>query len=200
MADSRRYSELKPDGIEGNLFQYHSRDLQKQGLIDRAEEGYALTDKGKAFVANLSLTRDMKRRVQPRVITMVIARRADQYLFFRWSRQPYRGRVSFPSGRLGFGEDLYAAAADQLYYKSGYRADLDYLGTVVLQNDADHIIAQVFQATNLTGKHGSDGLTGTSFWSRLEDIPSDEFLSGTTQILDWVQNVERQPLLEVINN
>jgi ribosomal protein S19E (S16A) len=51
LADSKRYTELKPDGIEGNLFQYHSRDLEKQGLIDRSEQGYALTPKGKSYVA-----------------------------------------------------------------------------------------------------------------------------------------------------
>lgn len=199
VADSRRYSELKPDGVEGNLFQYHSRDLQKQGLIDRSDGGYALTPKGKAFVANLSLTRDMKRRVQPRVITMVAAsNEAGEWLLFRWSRQPYRGRVGFPSGRLGFGEDLFEAADDQLFYKTGYHGDLTYLGTVILRNDSDHIVAQVFRATDLSGEHGSDGLTGTSFWGQLSDIPVEEQLTGTAEIIDWVNDLQRQPLLMIV--
>jgi ADP-ribose pyrophosphatase YjhB (NUDIX family) len=198
VADSRRYSELKPDEVEGNLFQYHSKDLQKQGLIDRSEGGYALTAKGKAFVANLSLTRNMSRRIQPRIITMIMAKNDQaQWLLFKWKRQPYRGKVSFPSGRLGFGEDLHEAAADQLRFKTGYEAELVYLGTIMLKNETDHILAQAFIATNLTGIHGSDGLTGKSFWAGLDDIPLEHRLTGLAEIINWVNDTERKALLEL---
>lgn len=197
-ADTRRYSELKPDAVEGNLFQYHSKDLQKQGLIDRSHTGYTLTTKGKAFVANLSLTRDMKRRVQPRVITMIAAKNEqNEWLLFKWKRQPYRGKVSLPSGRLDFGEDIHKSASDQLLNKTGYQANLNYIGAVVLQNENDHIVALVFLATNLSGIHGSDGLTGESFWAKLSDVPSDEKLRGLDQIIAWVDDPERMPLLEI---
>ena len=201
VADTRRYTELKPDEVEGNLFQYHSKDLQKQGLIDRSEGGYTLTAKGKAFVANLSLTRNMSRRIQPRIITMIMAKNDQgQWLFFKWRRQPYRGKISLPSGRLGFGENLYEAAADQLRFKTGYEAEFAYLGTIVLKNETDHIIAQAFMATSLTGIHGSDGLTGTSFWARLDDIAPEETLTGLAEIIDWVNDPERNPLLEIMKN
>lgn len=198
VADTKRYTELKPDGIEGNLFQYHSKDLQKQGFIDRSEEGYTLTLKGKAFVANLSLTRDMKRRVQPRVITMIVAKNdQNEWLLFKWKRQPYRGRVSFPSGRLAFGENIYESAEDQLRFKTGYKSELTYIGTVIMQNEGDHIVAQAFVATNLTGSHGSDGLTGESFWARIDNVSKDIQLSGLGQIIDWVNDPNRPPLLEL---
>jgi ADP-ribose pyrophosphatase YjhB (NUDIX family) len=198
LADSKRYTELKPDGIEGNLFQYHSRDLEKQGLIDRSEQGYALTPKGKSYVANLSLTREMKRRVQPRVITMVITKNEqDEWLLFKWSRQPYRGKVSFPSGRFGFGEDLFQSAREQLRNKSGYKADLTYIGTIIMKNDADHIIAQTFVASNLTGNQGSDGLTGESFWAQINDVPNEIQLSGIENIIEWIKDPNRLPLLEL---
>jgi ADP-ribose pyrophosphatase YjhB (NUDIX family) len=198
VADSRRYTELKPDSVEGNLFQYHARDLEKQGLISRDGEGYALTAKGKAFVANLSLTRDMNRRKQPRVVTMIAAQNdQDEWLLFKWKRQPYRGKVSLPSGRLGFGEDLVQSASEQLRNKTGYEADLAYIGSAVMKNDGDHIVAQVFVATNLTGTHGSDGLTGESFWARLTDIAPEDKLRGLDQIIDWVNDTKRLPLLEL---
>lgn len=198
VADSRRYTELKPESVEGNLFQYHARDLENQGLISREDKAYTLTVKGKAFVANLSLTRDMKRRVQPRVITMIVAKNdQNDWLLFKWKRQPYRGRVSFPSGRLGFGEDLCESAADQLRNKTGYEADLSYIGTVIMQNEGDHIVAQAFVATNLTGAHGSDGLTGESFWANLDQVAEEDRLSGLEQIINWAKDCERKPLLEI---
>ena len=198
VVDTLRYTELKPDSVEGNLFQYHARDLEKQGLISRDGEGYSLTAQGKSFVANLSLTRGMHRRKQPRIITMIAAKNDnDEWLLFKWKRQPYRGKVSLPSGRLEFGEDLTTSAADQLRNKTGYQADLSYIGSVVMKNDGDHIIAQTFVATNLSGQHGSDGLTGESFWAKLTDIAEEDRLRGLGQIVDWVNDPKRLPLLEL---
>ena len=129
----------------------------------------------------------------------MIAAQNDQneWLFFKWKRQPYRGRIGLPSGRLAFGENLQEAAADQLRFKTGYEADLSYIGTIIMQNDGDHIIAQTFVATNLNGTHGSDGLTGESFWSNIEGVPKEDRLSGLKQIIDWANDPNRLPLLEI---
>jgi ribosomal protein S19E (S16A) len=69
---------------KGNLFQYHARDLEKQGLIIRSGDGYALTPAGSHFVADLSQTKTMNRKTPPRVVVMISAvnGRGEQ-LFFK---------------------------------------------------------------------------------------------------------------------
>lgn len=197
-SDSKRYSELKPDGVEGNLFQYHGRDLEKQGLIVRNGEGYALTPAGSRFVADLSQTKAMNRKAAPRVVVMVVARLDDEYLLFRWRRHPYRGQVSLPFGRQFVGQSSAEVAALQLRFKSGYEAVFSYLGLVSLRSETDHLLIQVFSATDLTGNHGSDGLTGFSFWAKWADLPHPgEPMIGMNDIIAWIEDPKRPAQLEL---
>lgn len=197
-SDSIRYSELKPDSVEGNLFQYHGRDLERQGLIVRNGDGYALTPAGSRFVADLSQTKAMNRKTAPRVVVMVAAKRDGEYLLYRWRRHPYRGQVSLPFGRQFAGQSSVEVAALQLRFKSGYEADFHYLGLVSMRSESDHLLIQVFSATNLTGEHGSDGLTGFSFWAKWDDLPHPgEPMVGMNEIIAWIENQERPSLIEL---
>ncbi len=197
-SDTKRYSELKPDGVEGNLFQYHGRDLEKQGLIVRNGEGYALTPKGSRFVADLSQTKAMNRKTPPRVVVMVTAKRDDEYLLFRWRRHPYRNQISLPFGRQFAGQSALEVAAGQLRDKTGYQADLSYLGLVSLSSETDHLLIQVYGATNLRGDHGSDGLTGYSFWAKWSDLPHPgEPMQGMSEIMAWIEDENRPGQIEI---
>ncbi len=196
--DTRRYTELKPETVEGNLFQYHGRELEKQGLIVRSGEGYALTPRGSQFVADLSQGKAMNRKTPPRVVVMIVAaNEGGEHLLFRWRRHPYRGMVSLPFGRQFAGMSSSEAAAEQLRYKSGYQAEFVFVGVVSLRTTTDHLLIQVFQALDLSGNHGSDGLTGFSLWSKIEDIDAAELLPGTREVVAWLGNAHRPGLLEL---
>ncbi len=202
-ADSARYRELLPDGIEGNLFQYHARKLERQKLIERRGDGYRLSEYGRTAVGDLHLQAAMTTAPTARACVLVYAERDDgQVLFFRWARHPYRGLVSLPFGRLTHGKTALQMAEEQLYFKSGYRGEYVPLGAVDLllardNKTLDHLLLQVFAVHVLTGEHGSDGLTGESFWARPEMIPEEERLAGTHEMLSWINNDRRSPLLEI---
>jgi ADP-ribose pyrophosphatase YjhB (NUDIX family) len=197
-ADALHYSELKPDEVEGNLFQYHARELEKQGLISRDRDGYALTDAGKTAVADLSFSKEMRRRAVPMPMVAVAAQNeAGQWLLFRWRRQPSRGLVSLPMGRHSSGVSLFEVAADNLRNKTGYEADFAYLGNVQVVSPKDHVIIQVVRADNLRGEHGSDGLTGVSFWGDPEAVRPEEATAWFYPTVEWIKDAGRAPLLEI---
>src|SRR5665647_2137044 len=79
-ADRLTYSELKPEQVEGNLFQYHARSLETDGYITRDQDGYTLTPAGQAMVADLSQTKLMRRREQPQPMVAAFIRRGAQVL------------------------------------------------------------------------------------------------------------------------
>ncbi len=196
--DTLRYTELKPDAVEGNLFQYHARKLEKQGLIERSGDGYTLTPAGSQFVADLSRTKLMSRFPGPRVVIMVVAQNeTGEQLLFRWRRHPYRGQVSFPFGRYFAGRSVLDMAAEHLRSKSGYEGDIAFMGDVHLITAEDHLLIQVFSATNLRAELSSDNLTGTSFWGDWGAVPAAERLPGMNEIVAWVQDPHRLPLVEV---
>ena len=195
-ADELRYSELLPDGVEGNLFQYHARQLERSGLIERHKQGYRLSLAGRQFVADLSQTKQMNRRQFPRPLVMVAAEQNGQWLLFRWKRQPYRGLISLPFGRWTAGQSASDMAAEQLLYKSGYTADLVFAGTISIAGEQDHQLILVFKAGNLKQTNEPDGLTGEFFWSGT--IPgANEAVFGTAEIISWLSSSSRPSFLEL---
>jgi ADP-ribose pyrophosphatase YjhB (NUDIX family) len=202
--DTMRYSELKPDAVEGNLFQYHARVLEKQSLISRSDEGYSLTAKGKVFVADLSQMKQMGVRKLPRAVVMIACKNdAKEYLLFKWRRQPYRGMVSLPFGRQFYGEPLDWVASEQLRLKTGYQAQLKFIGqvdsiTTHESGDAiDHLAISVFEASGLTHVETPDGLTGEAFWAHPGMLDSGNCLTGFREIITWLEDPGRAPLLKV---
>ncbi len=202
-SDSLRYKDLIPDGVDGNLFQYHARVLEKRGLIDRNSDGYTLTARGKVFVADLSQTKQMNPRKLPRPMVMIICRNDEgQYLLFRWRRQPYRGLVSLPFGRQLYDVTLHESAADQLAFKTGYQANLSYIGqvdSVVRDGEKviEHLAISVFEANDLRKVSEPDGLTGRMFWGGVAEVSPQECVVGFAQIITWHQDDKRVPLLEL---
>ncbi len=202
--DTMRYSELKPDAVEGNLFQYHARVLEKQSLISRSDEGYSLTAKGKVFVADLSQMKQMGVRKLPRAAVMIACKNdAGEYLLFKWRRQPYRGMVSLPFGRQFYGEPLDWVASEQLRLKTGYQAQLEFIGqvdSIAMDKDSgvvDHLAISVFEASSLVHVETPDGLTGEAFWGRPDEIDSMGSVVGLKEIIAWIEDPGRASLLKV---
>jgi len=202
-SDSKRYKELKPDNVDGNLFQYHAKQLEKLGLIERDASGYRLTSVGKVFVADLSQTKLMNARKSPRNISMIITKNNEgQHLLFKWKRQPYRELVSFVFGRQLYGQPVIESAKEQLFFKAGHSAKLSYLGTADIINAqqgdiVDHLSASIFEANNLKKVTEPDGLTGEYFWGQPEDYNPDQVVVGFHKIHDWINDIERKNFLEI---
>jgi ADP-ribose pyrophosphatase YjhB (NUDIX family) len=201
-ADNLTYSELKPEQVEGNLFQYHARSLEKDGLITRGVDGYALTNAGQVVVADLSQTKLMRRREQPQLMVAVVVRRGPEILLFEWKRHPYRGRISLPMGRHGAEMDIVTAAADQLFWKAGLVGTPAYIGQVELitcgVKDIDaHTLINVVEFTDTTETALPDGMTGQYLWAEIGDIGISKLVPGFSEIIDWCINDARLPYLSV---
>ncbi len=57
-AKSLRYSELQPEKIPNDLFNYHLQYLVKKEFINKSDEGYSLSTKGIKHVADPYPTND----------------------------------------------------------------------------------------------------------------------------------------------
>ena len=115
LTDAARFSDLRPDGVDSNLFMYHLKAVIRDKLVFKRPDGrYALTPGGNDYAERMSLT-IMKPRFQPRVVTLICCQNeAGQYLLYRRARQPLYGMVSFPYGKVHLGEGIYAAAEREL--------------------------------------------------------------------------------------
>lgn len=171
-----RYADLKPAGIEGNLFMYHLRQLIKAGYLAKAGDGaYCLTVEGQRFADTLSL-KTLTPRAQPRIVTLLVCRnQAGEYLFLRRKRQPLLGLVGFPYGKIHLGETIAEAAARELQEKTGLSAQLAHRadGYATIRQSGDpvsQIMFHLFYGENPTGRLQSETSAGSAFWAPVTAI------------------------------
>lgn len=103
-AESLRFSELKPDGMESNIFMYHLKQLIKDGYVTKNATNYSLSPKGLSYVDGLSFDSRMPRK-QPKIIAIIALRNSKgEWLMSRRKIQPYINQYMLPSGKQHYGE------------------------------------------------------------------------------------------------
>lgn len=200
---TRRYSELKPRDVEGNLFMYHLKGLIRDGLIEKKDNAYQFTVKGMQFVGTFSLPLE-KTRQQPKILNAVICKNdKGEHLFVRWRRQPNIGQISFPHGMAHFGESMFSMAALELAEKAGLEADLEYLGDVYVRgmrgDVADrHMLVHLFEASNVRPGRQDELRPDVfeSFWAPLGSIKRDEYVPGFYEIAQLTKNKPKGKIFE----
>lgn len=50
-AEYLRNRDMRPPGVESNLYQYHLKELLKDGYIKKLETGYTLSKKGLQYAS-----------------------------------------------------------------------------------------------------------------------------------------------------
>jgi ADP-ribose pyrophosphatase YjhB (NUDIX family) len=187
LARRARYSDLRPKGVDGNLFVYHLGALKKAGLLVAKDDGYALTPAGKRVVDRMSFE-TLGERIQPKIVTLIVAERGGEQLLWRRSRAPLLGHVGFPYGKVHLEERVKEAAERELREKAGLSAKLRHRGDMYLTiHDETELVTQmlwhVFSATAVTGEIRQDFPGGACFWGKLDEVPRDELLPGAKQAL-----------------
>lgn len=99
------YQSLKPDGVEGNAFNYHLRHLKHRGLVDGANDGYSLTHKGH-LVADGFSSPSARLMMRPYAHVAVMVTSGDYVLLYKATRQPLVGIYTLPSGKMRYGESI----------------------------------------------------------------------------------------------
>lgn len=116
-----RFSDMRPDKIDTNLFTYHLKLLVKAGFIVKAEQGYTLSSKGLVYVDRVS-SEKMRVRTQPKIITMLLVQ--DGYgkvLLQKRTKQPYINTWTLPYGKIHIDdESVLMAAARESREKLAY--------------------------------------------------------------------------------
>lgn len=106
-----RFRDLRPVGVDTNLFTYHLKLLQKSGYIVKTSDGYTLGRRGLVYVDRVTLGK-MRLRTQPKIITMLLIQ--DGYgkvLLQKRTKQPYIDTWTLPYGKLHIDDESVLTAA-----------------------------------------------------------------------------------------
>ena len=186
--NARRYADLKPVDVEGNLFMYHLRVVMKAGYVAKRIDGrYELTPEGLRYADTLSLT-TFTPRAQPRLVTLLVCQNAaGQYLLLRRKRQPLLGFATFPYGKVHLGETIATAAGRELNEKTGLSANLNHRGdgyVTIYQGDepVSQIYYHLFVGINIHGRLTPSTTAGDVFWA----TPHHDDLTLMPSVLDII--------------
>lgn len=192
-ADSLRYRDLKPEDTANDLFNYHLKSLVQKNIVSKTENGYGLSDQGRAYVADVYHTSDpqLNRLFKINVITIVsrIHNGNLQILAQRRNSQPSFGMVDVMGGTILKGEDLLEGASRKLSDETGLKADFKLLGfekrrlykSGILFSD---VLFPICYADHCRGNLVSTEF-GENFW-----VSIDEAIKNTDRPFDSIASIK----------
>ncbi len=184
------YSDLLPDGMAGNAFNYHLTYLVKHSLIMKDKKGYTLTSLGRVVVDVMSLeSTRFKLRPVSGVLLLVKHSETGERLLYKSSRQPLLGSVGLPFGKLGIGS-TYQAVVERMVTRR--YLDQDCLSTPVFRASFNirytskgqlicHRIGELWSVDYSGEPISNETINGAGLWSSI--VSSEEVLissSGNT--------------------
>lgn len=188
-SESLRFSELKPDGMESNIFMYHLKQLQKQDFILKTGEGYVLAHKGLQYVDGLQ-SGTLKPYRQPKLIAIVILENKDgRFMLAERKTQPYVGMRMFMSGTQHFNESFLEQPIRELKEKGLPDIPMEYRGIADVQiSHQDELLTHVFAHVHY-GKYNDDLPAEDDrfryVWHDFSDTDTD-LVAGTQDIYELI--------------
>jgi 8-oxo-dGTP pyrophosphatase MutT (NUDIX family) len=183
-AKSLRYSEMQPDNVPNDLFNYHLQFLVKKKFVNREEEGYSLSELGVKHVADYNPPVDASGSAhlfKVNVLTIVSRKHNGKIEILQQVRKsnPSFGKVGVPGGVVRKGESLEDAAARKLKVETGLEATLKIVGmqrrTMYVKGELfSDILFPISYADTYEGALLEDTEFGHNMWVPIEAAIKNE--------------------------
>lgn len=191
-AKQLRYSELQPDKIPNDLFNYHLQHLVKKEFVTRSGDGYSLSTKGIKHVADPSPSNDaITSLFKVNVITIVSRKVGGKIEILNQIRKsnPSYGKVGVMGGVVLKGELIEAAATRKLKQETGLDAQLKLVGCErrMLYKDGElfsDVMFPISYTDNASGELLVDSNFGHNMW-----VPIDGAIKNDTAEYDSIPSI-----------
>jgi len=147
-----KFSEMRPDKVDSNLYNYHLRSLIKDGWIEKVEsKGYRLTPRGLRF-ADLVSPKTFQTQLQAKtIIMMLIKNPKGEVMLWKRKKQPFIDSWTLPNGKTHYEDPSLAVSVERDCDKFFGDKPTSYKHIGVVEVNAkvkdkviSHIIAQLY--------------------------------------------------------
>lgn len=180
-----RFNQLaKKLGMRSNELAYHLNILAGEGCIEKKEsEQYALTDKGKVLVPYIKfIQRD---EIPPTVFCAPVVVRDNKVLFIRRDKEPFKGFLEFPGGKIMKGETLIQAAIRELREETNVIAENGRLTCIAdLLTSNNHHFIGIYIQLEFVKDLGEEGASHDEvIWIAKNDINDAEQMLDDNKLI-----------------
>ncbi|MDO4781054.1 MAG: NUDIX domain-containing protein [Candidatus Saccharibacteria bacterium] len=170
----------KATNLSSDHVKFHVGRLVRLGYIEKVNEGYRLSVKGKEYANKLDTDVGVIER-QPKVaVLLVVERRRNgrkEYLLQQRLKHPYFGFWGAPTGKVRWGESLIETAARELKEETGLSGSFEHRGIYhervrheltgeIIEDKLFHLMF----CDNATGDMIIDCEGGKNSWRTLEEM------------------------------
>lgn len=187
-AETKRYSELKPKNLDGNVFNYHLKGLIADNFVQKNESGdYYLTSLGSDYIVH----RYEKAAQSAHSIFLIVIKRQTEFLLRQREVQPLLGFSGFIHGEPEPGVSVELSAKKRLLAKTGIDGiELSVVGSALLTQYYGGDLQSFSHAVILTGESQQElavksDATGRNFWGSLTS--TDKLLPSCHDIAKMIE-------------
>ena len=127
------YGTLLPRSMkfQSDKFNYHLQFLVKEGLVDKSENGYKLTEFGLKVISLFTVKGEPTQMLKTSVAVIVVRKTNDgtkEILLQHRLRHPFYDDINSIAGKILPGEKIIDAAKRKLLEEAGLNADFTFVG------------------------------------------------------------------------
>lgn len=181
-SQSVRFSDLLPENITSDHFNFHIKRLVLAGIVEKEESGnYVLTSEGKEYANRFDIDgSEVVYEKQAKIgVLVILSHEVDgetKYLIQKRLKQPFYGFHGVPGGKVKHGEMTIDAAKRELLEEAGLEADFKLICIEHRKdvNEDDVLLEDkyfyIFKAINPVGKLISEFDSGKNTWLTPDEI------------------------------
>ena len=176
LASGGKYSQLKSEtDIDNDLFNYHLQFLVKKGFLDKNDQLYTLTEKGKSSVTNID--EEIKTITPAYKVSVYMCPIIDnQVLLYKRLKHPQYSYTGLISGKIRYGEPILETAQREFTEETGLTAKFKIIGNLrqIRKNSQGQVIEDgvfyICYTNKIAGTLVPKGPEGEYFWTNLDQV------------------------------
>jgi 8-oxo-dGTP pyrophosphatase MutT (NUDIX family) len=191
-AKALRYSELQPEKVPNDLFNYHLQYLVKKKYLFKTEDGYSLSKEGIKHVADPYTSNDAITSLFKINVITIVSRVTDgkiEILQQLRKSNPSYGKIGVMGGVVLKGELIESAATRKLEIETGLEAEFRIMGCErrIMYKEGElfsDLMFSIAYANTYSGELIEHSDFGHNMW-----IPIDQAIKNESAEFDSIRSI-----------
>jgi hypothetical protein len=192
LQDKARFADIKPSGVDSNVFTYHLKQLMKEKLVIKLDDGtYSLTPLGRVAGINVTLSKKELLEQAHSILLMSLRTEKEGWLLRKRLAQPMYEKVGFVHAEPVAHEPALKTASETFTLRTGLTADFKVAGTGYVRLFHGDDLESFTHFTLLTADSYSGVLApimrnGENYWGKDPDFADTAMIPSMPDLVKMI--------------